>query len=193
VILRLDRSLKSNCRGSAAVEFALVAPVLFIFFFSIIELGMMVFASVTIEGASAISARTIKVGNDRGTGSLETLVRTEIRDRSWGLLNSGKILVTTSLQGYHDLPKPEICLAIPEAAPGECPAGQPFEDRNGNGVYDGNLPSLDLGQPGDQIRINVYYPWHILSPLVKPLFPNEEDGEKVFLIRSVNFIKNEPF
>jgi len=51
------------------------------------------------------------------------------------------------------------------------------------------MPDLELGGPGDQIKLKVLYSWDIISPIVSPLIG--VDGTAV--ITSKNFIKNEPF
>lgn len=56
------RRFRRNRRGSAAVEFALVAPIFFGLLFAIIELAMVFFASQVLETATQDSARTIMTG-----------------------------------------------------------------------------------------------------------------------------------
>jgi Flp pilus assembly protein TadG len=56
------RRFRRNRRGSAAVEFALVAPVFFALLFAIIETGIMFFASQVLETVTQNSARQIMTG-----------------------------------------------------------------------------------------------------------------------------------
>jgi Flp pilus assembly protein TadG len=56
------RRFRRNGRGSAAVEFALVAPVFFALLFAIIETGVMFFASQQLETITQESARMILTG-----------------------------------------------------------------------------------------------------------------------------------
>ena len=56
------RRFRRNRRGSAAVEFALVAPLFFGLLFAIIELAMVFFASQVLETATQDSARVIMTG-----------------------------------------------------------------------------------------------------------------------------------
>jgi Flp pilus assembly protein TadG len=56
------RRFHSNHRGSAVVEFALVAPIFFGLLFAIIELAMVFFASQVLETATQDSARMIMTG-----------------------------------------------------------------------------------------------------------------------------------
>lgn len=56
------RRFRGNRRGSAAVEFALVAPVFFALLFAILESALMFFASQVLETVTEDSARSILTG-----------------------------------------------------------------------------------------------------------------------------------
>jgi Flp pilus assembly protein TadG len=56
------RRLRRNRRGSAAVEFALVAPMFFALLFAILETGMMFFASQVLETVTQDAARAVMTG-----------------------------------------------------------------------------------------------------------------------------------
>lgn len=56
------RRFRGNRRGSAAVEFALVAPIFFALLFAIIETAIMFFASQVLETVTQSSARVVLTG-----------------------------------------------------------------------------------------------------------------------------------
>jgi Flp pilus assembly protein TadG len=56
------RRFRGNRRGSAAVEFALVAPIFFALLFAIIETALMFFASQVLETIAQNSARVVLTG-----------------------------------------------------------------------------------------------------------------------------------
>lgn len=56
------RRFRRSRRGSAAVEFALVAPVFFALLFAIIETALVFFASQVLETVTQNSARMIMTG-----------------------------------------------------------------------------------------------------------------------------------
>src|SRR5580692_11061790 len=62
------RRFRRNRRGSAAVEFALVAPVFFALLFAIIETAIMFFASQVLETITQNSARQVLTGQAQGAG-----------------------------------------------------------------------------------------------------------------------------
>jgi Flp pilus assembly protein TadG len=62
------RRFRRNRRGSAAVEFALVAPVFFALLFAIIETAIMFFATQVLETMTQDSARMILTGQAQSGG-----------------------------------------------------------------------------------------------------------------------------
>ncbi|MBN9007718.1 MAG: pilus assembly protein [Rhizobiales bacterium] len=60
--VRAAGRFRSNQRGSAAVEFAIVAPLFFALLFAIIETSLVFFASQSLETAVQDSARMIMTG-----------------------------------------------------------------------------------------------------------------------------------
>ena len=62
------RRFRRNRRGSAAVEFALIAPIFFGLLFAIIELAMVFFASQVLETVTQDSARMIMTGQAQTVG-----------------------------------------------------------------------------------------------------------------------------
>src|SRR5690349_8309609 len=65
------RRFRGNRRGSAAVEFALVAPIFFGLLFAIIETALMFFASQVLETVTQNSARAVLTGQAQ-SGSVTT-------------------------------------------------------------------------------------------------------------------------
>jgi len=64
----LLRRFRRHRRGSAAVEFALVAPVFFALLFAIIEVALMFFASQVLETVTQTSARYLLTGQAQSGG-----------------------------------------------------------------------------------------------------------------------------
>ncbi|MCA6115281.1 pilus assembly protein [Bradyrhizobium sp. WSM 1738] len=60
------RRFRRNRRGSAAVEFALVAPIFFGVLFAIIELALVFFASQILETVTQDTARLVMTGQAQG-------------------------------------------------------------------------------------------------------------------------------
>jgi Flp pilus assembly protein TadG len=69
-VTNLLRRFGRSRRGSAAVEFALVAPVFFALLFAIIETAIMFFASQVLETITQDSARIIQTGQAMTPGGV---------------------------------------------------------------------------------------------------------------------------
>jgi Flp pilus assembly protein TadG len=77
------RRFRRNNRGSAVVEFALVAPIFFGLLFAIIELALVFFASQMLETVTQDSARTIMTGqaqNGQVTGCSTPCTQAQFKD-----------------------------------------------------------------------------------------------------------------
>lgn len=62
------RRFRRNRRGSAAVEFALVAPAFFALLFAILETGIMFFAGQVLETVTQDAARAVMTGQAQTSG-----------------------------------------------------------------------------------------------------------------------------
>src|SRR5947199_6386587 len=72
------RRFRRSRRGSAAVEFALVAPVFFALLFAIIETAMVFFAGQVLETVTQDSARMIMTGQAQNAGFSQAQFKTYV-------------------------------------------------------------------------------------------------------------------
>src|SRR5215475_10340201 len=89
----LLRRFGRNGRGSAAVEFALVAPVFFALLFAIIETALMFFASQVLETITQNSARMIFTGQAQTQAFTATQFKTFVCGQIPALFNCSNIYV----------------------------------------------------------------------------------------------------
>jgi Flp pilus assembly protein TadG len=81
------RRFRHNRRGSAAVEFALVAPVFFALLFAIIETAIVFFAGQVLETGTQDSTRLMFTHQAYDTGMDETAFKTDLCNRVAVLFN----------------------------------------------------------------------------------------------------------
>lgn len=101
-MLRLKMIMRHN-EGATAIEFALIAPVLFLLIFGIIEFSLIMFTSSVIEGATATISRQSKTGADRSTAATSAAraaedsarLRQMVLDRGRGVIRSQYLDVAT--------------------------------------------------------------------------------------------------
>ena len=75
------RRFRRNRQGSAAVEFALVAPLFFGMLFAIIETAIVFFAGQLLEQGTAESARLMLTHQAQDSGMNETAFKTDLCNR----------------------------------------------------------------------------------------------------------------
>ncbi len=186
--------------GASAIEFALVAPVLFFFVMAIIEMGLVLYTQIAVEAAVANVARTNIVGSAGGFPDRVSYIKAELTRQTAELINGSNVVISSDVvnTGPSSYVAPELCLTAPPRFGPNCPLGTPFEDTNGNGVYDtGNMPS-NFGAGGDLVEINVALPWSFFTPIIGRFFGTRDVVEQstlygTYIIRSSAVIKNEPF
>src|SRR5271163_3188123 len=87
------RRFRRNRRGSAAVEFALVAPVFFALLFAIIETAIMFFASQVLETITQESARMILTGQAQTASYTQAQFQTYVCSQIPALFNCNNLYV----------------------------------------------------------------------------------------------------
>jgi Flp pilus assembly protein TadG len=92
------RRFRRSRRGSAAVEFALVAPVFFALLFAIIETGLVFFADQVLETVTQDSARMIQTGQAQSAAYTQAQFKTYVCTQVPALFNCNNIYV--DVQSY---------------------------------------------------------------------------------------------
>lgn len=163
-MLRSFFSMRKNREGATAIEFALVAPVLFLFMFGTIEFGLIMFASSIVEGGTANAARLAKTGVGRSTNENPAARASEdmARIRSLILARGGNLLDPAKLDVVM---QPESVETNPDA----------FNTTGG---------------AGEMVTYTSTYRWNVLTPIMRQFFG---DDSGLLELRSVTVVYNEPF
>src|SRR5713101_4495103 len=77
-IAKALRRFGRNRRGSAAVEFAMVAPMFIALLFAILESAMVFFASQVLETVTQDSARMIMTGQEQTAGKTQAQFKSAV-------------------------------------------------------------------------------------------------------------------
>jgi Flp pilus assembly protein TadG len=163
-------------RGSAAIEFALVAVPFFMLTFGLVEVLMIGFAQTSLDFAVAEAGREIRTGRVQQNGVSEAEVRTELCDQ----VNRFMVL-TCDGNLFLDV---DTFASFVAAAQGQNPIDE-----------DGNFTTGNFGfQPGGDsaiVVVRAYYRWTVMTPLFEPVFSNTSGGERILV--STMMFRNEPF
>jgi Flp pilus assembly protein TadG len=137
------RRFRRNHRGSAVVEFALVAPIFFGLLFAIIELALVFFASQVLETVTQDSARMIM------TGQAQTAAYTQAQFKN---------LVCSKITVMFDCVNGVSIDVQSYSAFGSVNIADPI-DASKNFVPPNNyLP----GGPGDIVVVRIFYQWPLI-------------------------------
>jgi len=150
-------------RGITSVEFALIAPVFFLFLIGTTELSLIMLVEHLLENAAYNASRTAKTGYiEQGQTQMET-VMAEINKRIGNLdplIDPDNLVITSTT--YGDLSD----------------IGQPDE----------GLESL--GTAGEVVVYTISYPWKFFTPLIGDLMG---DSERIITLSSRIVVRNEPY
>jgi len=173
--------------GVAAIEFAMLAPVLILLLMGAIESSHYVMVKIALDGAVATAAREGVAQLNLSEDERDAKMRARIASLMSGHKPAPNETVTISTTVYRKFGD-----SYPEG----------FEDLNGNGVYDPSEPYDDrnrngsrdtssavagkMGDVGDVVAYRVVYPTAPYFDMMKPIF-----GDKIDLTTST-VARNEP-
>lgn len=149
--LHLIKRLTRQSEGAAAVEFALIAPMLIMVLMGMFDVGYTLYANVTLQGAVQQAARKATVESGQSTWSLmDNAVRRQV-----GLVvpNANVTFNRKSYSNFSNVSMPEDYTDV--NGNGQCNAGEPFEDANGNGIWDQDRGANGMGGARDAVLYTV--------------------------------------
>lgn len=162
-------------KGSAAIEFAMVAPALFLFLFGIIETGVIFFGSAMLQNATDDVARQIRTGILSGTLTQAQLVG-DVCAEVTGLISSSDCISnlqvdmrsysTFGSSAYPSVTKPD-------------------------GTVDPAKLTVAAAADCSVVLFRSFYPWKIMTPLMSNLLQNTTTG--VYLLSSSAAFRSEPY
>jgi Flp pilus assembly protein TadG len=164
VFMNRGYDLIRNNKGQTMVEFALIGILLFGLVFAVIDFGTMLYVNLTMQHAVREGARYAITGSSDGScgGTIRSCAVAKIRNSSVGLCDKNPCNITFyTLQSGSPVPLPT--------------------DPNDPG-------SSVVGGPSELIMVRVAYSWPLMTPIVKPFFP---DGKYSFTVGAT--MQTEPF
>ena len=137
------RRFRCNHRGSAVVEFALVAPIFFGLLFAIIELALVFFASQVLETVTQDSARMIMTGQAQLAAYSQTTFKTLVCSKITVMFDCVNG-VSIDVQSY--------------TAFGSVNIADPINASKNFVPPNNYLP----GGPGDIVVVRIFYQWPLI-------------------------------
>jgi Flp pilus assembly protein TadG len=143
----LLRRFRRNRGGSAAVEFALVAPVFFALLFAIIETAIVFFASQVLETITQNSARIVLTGQAQTSAMTQAQYQTYVCSQIPALFNCSNV--------YVDVESYPSAIGAPCSTFSSVAINSQI-DANGNFI---NNMQFNPGGPGDIVVVRLFYQW----------------------------------
>jgi Flp pilus assembly protein TadG len=181
------RRFRRSSRASAAVEFAMVAPIFFALLFAIIETAIVFFASQVLETITQDSARVIATGQSQSglvTGCADPVsgAAQPCTQATFHSYVCGQIPALFSCGSmYVDV---ESC---PSASGFSCVA---FNSQISNGTFTNNM-LYNPGGPGDIVVVKLFYPWQLYVTGLGYNIANLSGSQRLLTATAV--FKNEPY
>ena len=201
-ILHRRSSCKNNktsindTHGGAAIEFALLMPVFFVFIIGLFDIGTMMIIRSSLETGAREASRYAITGGKSGTlsrdSSINATVINSIKTISGGIVDTSKNVIT--VKAYNSLtgvgqPEPFIDTNGDGkyAGAGQPGGPEPFTDTNGNGVWDSDQGITgSFGVGGQAVQYTISYAW---KPFVLGLVPSLG----TITLKGISTVANESF
>jgi Flp pilus assembly protein TadG len=167
----LWRRFRCNRRGSAAVEFALVAPVFFALLFAIIETALVFFAGQVLETINQNSARMIFTGQAQTASYTQSQFATYVCGQVPALFSCSNIYI--DVQSYNSFQNVTINSQI---------------DGGGNFV---NNMQYNPGGPCSIVVVRLFYQWPLFVTGLGYNISNLAGSKR--LLSATAAFRNEPY
>ena len=181
----LSGRLVRSTRGSVTTEFAFTVPVFISLVVGIIEVGNYFFLNATLENAVLHASRFGIVGGSDDGVTREARVREVIRKQTFGRIPYEDLEIETLVyESFADINQPEPYEDT--NGNGVYDSGEPFSDVNGNGVWDQDIGAAGLGNAGDIVLYRISYP----APSLTGLF---DWATRNIQLTATVAVRNEPY
>jgi Flp pilus assembly protein TadG len=172
--MRARLAILKNKRGSAAVEFALVAGPLVLLICACIELALVFLVTVTLDNATDLASRDIRTGLTTQANTSVEQFKQKICDHMDWLGGNCVSNLQIDVQTYSSFAG--LGAALP-----------PIE----NGKYQAGSFNYNIGA-GTRIQmVRVYYEWPLITPFLDAAFSRLDNHNAVITAKAV--FRNEPF
>ncbi|HWY63788.1 MAG TPA: TadE/TadG family type IV pilus assembly protein [Rhizomicrobium sp.] len=185
----LNRLRRDANKGSAAVEFAMVAPAFFLLLMGTIEAGVVFFAQSSLQNAVNDTARLIRTGQSAcysldSNNNCQSMTALQFRTLVCGEVSMLLQNCGLDANGNSDL---QFDVAA-------YPAG--FTGVTNSSPLDAsqNLPSLtafNAGNACDVVLVRAYYRWPVITPMLGFFLANMSGGNH--LLATAAAFRNEPY
>lgn len=186
------KKIRKDNAGATIIEFAIVAPVLFLLIFGTIDFGLLMSTHSILEGSTAAAARDYKAwARADSAGVAPSEIKKCILGRTSGMQNipaGGSACDGTGGAGWNLIDPSLLRVTARQinwgGAQGCPPSGCKTVAQGGSAASQGWS-----GTTGDVMQYQVKYDYYFKTPLIAQLFPSNNGA---FVIQTSLVVQNEP-
>ncbi|WP_373490867.1 TadE/TadG family type IV pilus assembly protein [Parasphingorhabdus sp.] len=186
-LLARFRTLKRDDAGAALVEFALVAPVLLLLIMGMMDVGHRIYATAILQGSVQKAARDASL--DDGSANAAT-IDDRVKELMLPVLQPEPIsnfdFQRQNYSNFSDVSQPEDFTDTNND--GECNNGEPYDDANGNDIWDADRGATGQGNAKDAVLYTVRVAYPRLFPMARMIGLPEDE-----VIEASTVLRNQPF
>lgn len=145
------RRFRCNRRGSAAIEFALIAPLFFGLLFAILETAVIFFAAQVLETGTQDSARLLYTNRAQNAGMNQTQFETD-------LCNRVNVLFSCSPSSSGS---PGVVIVVKSYAAGTTIPAADLASPIAGGAFTGRSAYVSPNS-GDTVLVRTFYQWPLI-------------------------------
>ncbi len=181
---QLYRRMRADSRkGSAAIEFAMVAPVFFVLLMGTIEAGVMFFAQSALQNALNDTARLVRTGQTAcyttSAGSCVAMTQAQFKTKLCSQVSTLLQSCTTGGLQFDVNAYPSGYSAATNSSPLD-------SSKNLN-----NLTAFNVGSACDVVLVRAFYKWPVFTPGLNYFMANVAGN--YHLLATAAAFRNEPF
>ena len=158
--------------GTALVEFALIALPFFMMFMAIVELGLLFFATLTLENGLAVASRQIRTGELELSGGGPDEFREVVCEGVDAMLSCAPEDLMVDVRVFDQF------------------SNVNFDDPLADGDLEDDM-QFNAGTAEDIVLVRVFYRWQLLTPLIGDYFKTE--GQEYRLLNANMAFRSEPY
>lgn len=171
----------------AAIEFAMVLPLLCVLTFGVIEMGMIMATLTTLEGGLKEASRYGITGQSPNDQTRIERIREILDYHTLNLVDLDEAEFTVkTYPSFSGVGQPEPY--SDSDGDGAYTEGETFTDINQDGVWSADQGSAGAGMGGEVVSYTVTVPYHIMTPFAGELIA--DDG--ILPLAATIVVRNEP-
>jgi Flp pilus assembly protein TadG len=167
-------TFRSSGRGSAAIEFAIIAPIFIGLLISILETGFFFFAQNALQAAAVQASRPILTGQAQSSGLTQSQFASNVCPLVQALFTCGNLMI--DVESYSSFSGANV--------------SSPTLTYNAQGSVTNNW-TFSPGTAGEIVVVRLMYQWPIITGPFAFILPNLSNGTS--LIMGVAAFRVEPY